>query len=371
VKDKILIIPHHPGLEGIKIRLIEMAKALSERYEVYLLHWNAVQTEYTLLNRLTVTLRDLFKWPRLYKKDSFTVVELPMLHRPIQLARPFNRFWILKLLKRKKIKILINGTFDMVSFPVPRDFLYLYDLADLPGDGLQKDTVQELKSADIPLVVSQVLAEHMQRNYGLKTYPVPNGADIRRMRTVSSHDTMAIRREYGLEGKWVIGYVGNIGSWVNVDLMVQAFRLFQKDVPESVLLWIGPSPNLKKLRSQYGAEDIIFTGPVNKTIEPYFRVLDIGILPHIKNSFQDAAFHLKLVEYTVARIPVIATALMESMRLGFPNIKFVSETPGEWAGALLQATTMQWQNEWDVFSEQYDWQHIGSRLDSLIRERRK
>ena len=368
MKDKILIIPHHPGLEGIKIRLIEMAKALSGMYEVYLLHWNAVQMEYTLWNRLTVTLRDLFKRPRLYKMGNFTIVELPVFHRPIRLARPFNRFWILKFLERQKIKILINGTLDMVSFPAPRDFRYIYDLADLPGDGLQKDTVQELKSADTRLVVSQVLAEHIQRNYGLKTYPVPNGADIRKMRTVPSHDIMAIRKEHGLEGKWVIGYIGNIGSWVNVDLMVRAFRLFQKDVPESILLWIGTSPNLKKLRSQYESGDIIFTGPVYKDIEPYFRVLDVGVLPHTKSPFQDAAFHLKLVEYTVAQIPVISTPLVESMRLGFPNITFVPETPEEWARALLQATEMQWQNEWDIFFEQYDWQQIGRRLDFLIRE---
>jgi hypothetical protein len=85
-----------------------------------------------------------------------------------------------------------------------------------------------------------------------------------------------------------------IGSWVNVDMAVKAFRLFQQAVPDSVLFWIGPAPDLDRLTSTYGTHDIIFTGCIKEHVETYFMMLDTGILPHKKSPFQDMAFHLKL-----------------------------------------------------------------------------
>lgn len=364
---KILIIPHHPDIKKIKIRLIEIAKYMATKHEVHLLNWSGVESVYGLKNRVIVSLKDLFKKTRIYSEDDLKIIEVPNLHRPLWLVPAFNSHVVGKIIERGNYDIVINGSY--YQFPVKtknRQFKYIFDIADMPSSGKKgsfgyfagEKTKKEALKADAVTVISNEMVNYVKEQYGLEASFVPNGADLKKIRSVSETETINIRKRYGLLDKWVIGYVGYIGSWVNVALVVESFKLIKKEIPEAVLLWIGLSPDLEELIQKYASEDIIFTGGISEDIEPYINVFDVGILPHRESPFQDRAFHLKVIEYTASRKFVISNRLKETQRLGFPNIIFAPEEVEEWRKAILEAREMKWNLEWDRLVESYDWRNV-------------
>lgn len=362
-----MIIPHHPKSPGVKIRLIEIAKALSITCKVFLLNWGSVQGEYTLKNRILITLKDLFKETRKYKEDSLNIIEFPTLHRPVFIAHRFNRIFLMRFIEKENIDVVINGSFYLFTMPEKKRFKYIVDLADLPSAGfVEKYTKVEVSKADAVTAASKGLADYAFKNYKKEALFIPNGVNMQKIHVVKDSETEVIRKKYNLVGKFVIGYIGFIGSWVNMELVINAFKLFKKEYPESVLLWVGSGKNLEELKNKYAAEDIIFTGGIDKDIEIYFKMLDIGLIPTVKSPFQDMAFHIKLIEYTATRKPVVSTPLEESMRLGFPNVIFAEENEMEWANALKKARQMKWNDQWDSKVDNYDWNMIMQKFADII-----
>ena len=78
------------------------------------------------------------------------------------------------------------------------------------------------------------------------------------------------------------------------------------------------------------------------------------------------AFHIKLIEYTAARKPVIATPLAEVARLSLPNVICCNNNMDEWNQALDKARRMVWQAEWDELINRYDWKKISDKYAELI-----
>ncbi|MBN2406071.1 MAG: glycosyltransferase [Elusimicrobia bacterium] len=364
---RILVIPHHPASQKIKIRLIEIAKYLANGNEVYLLIWSGMGGERTLKNRVITSLEDLFKKTKIYRENDLNIVEIPSLHRPLWLLRSFNSFFLNRVIRKLNFDIVINGSY--YQFPIRiknRKFRYIYDIADLPasakkgtmGHFIEEKVRKEIHVADAVTVISNEMVEYMKEQYGIKAHFVPNGADLERMRSVSDKETADIRKKYGLEGKWVIGYAGYMGGWVNVELVVESFRNIKTMIPEAVLLWIGLSPNFEELKRKYEAADIIFTGGILGNIESYFNVFDIGLMCHRVSPMQDKAFHLKIIEYTAAHKIIVSNKLKETRRLNFPNIIFTDENAKGWTEALLKAKGMRWDPLWNRMVEPYDWKNI-------------
>lgn len=364
---KILVIPHHPDIKDIKIRLIEIAKYLSDNHNVYLLDWTGTEKERNLKERILSSIKDLFRRTTIYNDNGLNRINIPNLHRPLFLVHSFNSYFLNKVVEKEQFDIIINGSF--YQFPIKikdKKFTYIYDIADLPSSGkkgsfdyfIEQKTKEEIQKADAVTVISNEMVDYVKEQYGLEANFVPNGADLKKIRSVSETETANIRKKYGLVDKWVIGYVGFIGSWVNVDLVVKSFKLMKKDIAEAVLLWIGLSPNLEELKQKYASEDIIFTGGISGDIEPYFNVLDIGLMCHRECPFQDKAFHLKVIEYTASKKFIVSAKLKETQRLGFPNIIFTSENVDDWARALKIAREMKWESQWDGLVKSYDWKNI-------------
>ncbi|MDD5432473.1 MAG: glycosyltransferase [Candidatus Omnitrophica bacterium] len=370
---KILIIPHHPGLEKIKIRLIEIAKALSQDYEVYLVNWTVAQETHSIWERITSALKDAFATAKSYKKDNINVIEFPILHRPLKLAAFLNSHWLKKAISSVKPDILINGSFYMFNINKKRDFKYIFDVADLPVEEtnnyfdrfVYKQTAEEIKKADIVTVCSGGLKNYVRDRFSKEAIFVPNGAEIERLRLVNDAEVEKIRQEHNLFGKWVIGYIGHIGEWVNVDLAVEAFHQIESEMPDAVLLWVGLSGNIHDLRKKYAKENIIFTGGVYD-VDPYFKLLNLGLLPHRKCLFQDMAFHIKLIEYTAVRKFVVCTPLREMTSLNLPNVIFADESARTWAQAIIKARALVWQKDWDSSVEEFDWKNIVQKVKNLI-----
>jgi len=219
---------------------------------------------------------------------------------------------------------------------------------------------------DSIVAVSDSLSEKLEKDYGVRTIPVPNGADVSRLRNVPASAVEAVRRRWGLGEKYVVGYIGNHGSYSGVDLVVNAFDLLKREMPEAVLMIVGPAGSWSRLMSQK-RENVIFTGPVpTREIAAYFRALDAGVLAQEDSSGTRYAFQLKIVEYTACRQHVISTPLLACQRLGWPNIHFIERRPEAWAEAVMKLKTAPWKQEWDALVEPYDWRRLADRLGCCL-----
>ena len=372
---KVLIIPHHPANDKIKVRLVEVAKALAHKDIVYLVRWQTSWGKYSLFRRVASTLGDALRPKKKYKEGNLRIIEFPVFHRPLALAVGQNSFWLERVIQEENIDIVINGSYYLFQAPKKaKGFRYLLDLADLPvissesnfDEFIQRRLKSEILKAEAISVVSYGLKDYVKANYNRQAEVIPNGVDLEKMRAIDPKETHYLRRRLGLESKWVIGYIGYIGSWVNVELVVLAFRQLKSQLKDAALLWIGMSPQLDSLKKRFAGGDIIFTGGIPGDIEPYFGVVDVGIIPHRVSFFQDLAFHIKFVEYTAARKWVVATPMQQMQQLNFPNVVFAKENISDWVVALKEVKGKSWQPSWDVIVEEYDWKNIAQKFNLLF-----
>jgi glycosyltransferase involved in cell wall biosynthesis len=261
--------------------------------------------------------------------------------------------------------LLANQLFGVERVPGVRTF---YDVVDwFPEDrvssaelGRIRDDFRAIsKQIDGMFAVSKPLCEKLEREWGLQAAPLPNGADITCLRSVSPTKVSALRRRLGVEDEFAIGYIGNHGSFTGVDLAVNAFLSARSRLSKAKLLIIGPAEIWSGLLEANRDAGVIATGNVAPAeIADYFNAIDIGILAQGKTTGTDFAFQIKVVEYSACRKCVVSTPLLTWQQLAWPNILLAEPNPAAWADAFVQARSMSWQPAWDRVVEEYDWQAL-------------
>lgn len=90
-----------------------------------------------------------------------------------------------------------------------------------------------------------------------------------------------VRKQYGLNGKFVIGNVGRFVFQKNHDLLIDVFYEFYQKNKNAVLLLIGEGELQEKIRDKvngYGIENVvIFTGAVKDT-DRFYHAMDVFVL---------------------------------------------------------------------------------------------
>jgi glycosyltransferase involved in cell wall biosynthesis len=128
-----------------------------------------------------------------------------------------------------------------------------------------------------------------------KVVVVPNGVDP----DLFAPEGPAHRA--GLEGRFVVGFVGSLKAWHGVDVLAEAFRALAID-PRFHLLVVGDGPMARVLRSL--AEElpgqVSLVGAVPQAAIPaYLRAMDVAVAPYpILDRFYYSP--LKVLEYMAA-----------------------------------------------------------------------
>lgn len=371
---KVLIIPHHPGSEHLKIRLIEVAKVMSVNYDVYVADWQVAKNKGAFVERISLNFMSVFGKIRLSKQSQLSIVKFPVVRRPLGFSLWLNSASLKKFIEEKRIDVVINGSSHLFGIFGERSYKYICDIADVPVLGLkrhydrfvQRQLEIELKEADFVTVCSQGLVKYIDKYYGKSAVFIPNGADVAVLRLSERLETDRIRQMYGIaNNSRVIGYIGNIGRWVDVELVVNAFKELQNELKNIVLLFVGITTD--GYEKKYKGKNIIFTGGVDpQKFNRCFSLIDVGIIPHKPSLFQDLAFHIKAIEYTAGRKPIISTPLKEMRLLNFPNVIFAGTEKQEWVKAMKEAINMPWQEQWDSLVEGYDWKDISGMFAKLF-----
>ncbi len=153
---------------------------------------------------------------------------------------------------------LVVTIHDLSYFMYPNEFLKkdLYKLENW--------TKYSIKHASSIIAVSKTTKKDLMKWYGLKDQDIQviyNGFRKRKQKTTD----FDILKEYDLQKKKYILYVGTLQPRKNIQTLIQAYAAFRKDHPEFKLVLAGKKGWLfdaifQEVQSHNLEEDVIFTG---------------------------------------------------------------------------------------------------------------
>lgn len=214
------------------------------------------------------------------------------------------------------------------------------------GQGIKYLAVAEhienlnLRMATLIVVVSQPLKDELiERGIAPNKIMVnPNGVEPTQYSP--QIDGSAIRRQYQLENKIVIGFIGTFGPWHGAEVLVDAFSLLLKQYPsyrDNIrLLLIGDGAKMTEVRTKLTQHDIeaycFLTGIVPQHEGPfYLAACDILVSPHVPNPDGSKFFGspTKLFEYMAMGKGIVASDLDQIGEVLSHNQTAYLVTPGD------------------------------------------
>lgn len=266
--------------------------------------------------------------------DNITVVtpfQVPM--PSMRLARRFNRFAVRRAIENV-LETLPTRPVQLWSFaPDVGDFvgrfgeeLALYYCVDAFGEfpGYDRALIENrerqlLDRVDVVIATSRPLYESKSRFHS-NVHLVEHGVDYERLSRAVKEE-LDTPRELETLRRPIIGYVGVVGEWVDLDLLAALAR----GCPEAsfvvigpVLVPYGPCANLPNVH-WLGERD-------HASLPEYLRLFDIGLIPFRHVPLTRCANPIKLFEYLAAGVPVVSTGL-PSVR-PIPNAVWIADDAG-------------------------------------------
>lgn len=177
-----------------------------------------------------------------------------------------------------------------------------------------------LNAADLIVVVSHALQQELVSRgiQRAKIVVIPNGVDTQQYSP--QVDGQAIRQQYRLEGKTVVGFIGTFGRWHGAEVLVEAFGRLLRDCPayrdDVRLLLVGDGKmiaQIKQLIRTWGVADVcILTGLIPQATAPaYLAACDVYVAPHVPNPDGSPFFGspTKVFEYMAMGKGIVASQL--------------------------------------------------------------
>jgi glycosyltransferase involved in cell wall biosynthesis len=203
-----------------------------------------------------------------------------------------------------------------------------------------KRTAQELErsilgGADALLVVSTALEDYARR-LGVPAERItvlPNGVNPDRFHPGTSGE--AARAQYGLRGRHVVGFVGSLKRWHDLDTVLGAARLLAEGDGRTQLLVVGEGPRAEELQA-IGSAHVTCTGAVAYDRVPeLMAAMDVVVVPYALGA--DTYFSpLKLFEAMAMAKPIVGARVGQVAEILTHDENGLLYDPGD-AGALARA----------------------------------
>ncbi|MBQ6961005.1 MAG: glycosyltransferase family 1 protein [Clostridia bacterium] len=170
--------------------------------------------------------------------------------------------------------------------------------------------------ANIHLACSPEAGQYQFRNKSFEI--VHNGIDVRRF-LYHERTRKEIRKELGVEGRFVVGHVGRFFPEKNHRFLLEMFCELKKSMDSAALLLVGGGylmEDIQQLAVNLGLEkDVLFVG-LQKDTSPYYQAMDAFVLPSLYEGFP-----LTGIEAQSAGLPCLFTDRVSPSLLITPNTK--------------------------------------------------
>jgi glycosyltransferase involved in cell wall biosynthesis len=370
-KKNLLFIPHTAPTGMLVTRGEALARGMAGDFHVHLLSWHYDSLEQGSPFRRSISrLLGVTKRAEVYPKDDVTVIVTPFLYirrSGTEAIRWVNTVIANRIIRRFGVGVVINELALVNSRDLARP--YLIDIVDLPNPREMKRWSGQAVHALGITTITAGLSEEL-RKYGMDAEVIGNGADLSRVRRASGD---RVRLDYGLEGRFVIGYIGNHAEWSGLLFLLDVFKNVKAVIPEAALFIVGPGSEIPRAKAKTrceGIEDVTFTGAVEASSVPaYFKAIDLAVLPFELDPHANLSFPIKVIEYAAARKTVVATPIRVLREIALPNVHLVPPDLDWWVDAIIGLRDSQWQAAWDKQIEEFDWRNISQRMTALVQSR--
>ena len=194
-----------------------------------------------------------------------------------------------------------------------------------------------LRSADAVVVVSEELARYV---VGLgvpreRTVVLPNAVDVHRFHPFVSG--AHLRARLGLDGFPVVGFIGTLKRWHDLDTLTTACRLLRRRSREVRLLVVGDGPRGAELARE--GDWLVRVGATpHERIPAFLAASDVVVVPY---AGPEAYFSpLKLFEAMAAARPVVAARTGQVARVLADGKTGLLYEPGDAEGLADRIETL-------------------------------
>ena len=165
---------------------------------------------------------------------------------------------------------------------------------------------------------------------------IHNAIDIERY-TYNEEVRREMRRELGLDGKFVVGHIGRFCYQKNHTFLLKIFHQLHKRCPEAALLLIGEGelrPKIQARVKEMGLSDAVHILGQRSDADKLYQAMDCFVLPS-----RYEGLPLVGVEAQTAGLPSFVSSAVTSETKVSPLLEFCSlkESADVWADKFLQA----------------------------------
>jgi glycosyltransferase involved in cell wall biosynthesis len=167
--------------------------------------------------------------------------------------------------------------------------------------------------ADTVVTLSEALRQELV-NWGVeagKVTVIPNAVDVKKF--VPQSSDRELKQKLGLQGKFVVGFIGSLTEYEGLDLLVEAVGKLASSGLSIGLLVVGDGysrQRLEELAADWGRECVVFVGRVPfAEVNRYYTICDVCAFP--RRGYQVCRYvpPLKPLEAMAMEKPVIVSSL--------------------------------------------------------------
>lgn len=166
-----------------------------------------------------------------------------------------------------------------------------------------------------------------------KALVLPNAVDTSRF---AFDDLLRreVRKELGVEDKFVIGMVGRLSEEKNNCYALDLMPLVLKQIPNAVLAVAGNGPDEEKFRTkvlEMGLQNCVLQLGRRSDVDRLYQAFDVYLLPSLTEGFPVAA-----VEAMSSGLPVLLSdAITDELKFGKAVTYLPLSDPEQWVRAML------------------------------------
>jgi putative colanic acid biosynthesis glycosyltransferase WcaI len=200
------------------------------------------------------------------------------------------------------------------------------------------------RASDHIVVVTRAFEDHLVKHWQVpreKISVVENGVDTE---LFSPHcNGASIRQELGLEGKFVVSYIGTIGMAHGLETLVDAASQLQRTTPHVVFLLVGEGAENERIKSMVRERQLtnihFLDQQPRERIPAYICASDACLVLLRKSELFRTVLPTKMLEFMACACPVILGVEGEAQRIlqkADAGLCVEPENPAELANAVLR-----------------------------------